>query len=230
MPNDAMFRELGKAYAQGAMTHLMEKAGGKEVSLAELLLFQVSAVSWMAAAGFGLAIEKAGLDEAERFLADMMSGTSACIRLKGAPVLVTFQARMEPVEEELPPAGAPAAASAGVATEAPATCNCKIVDGECESCPTTLKLSYLGLTTYLVGYLKEMVERSKTIEGFCKPCGAKYADRALAAIAKDGISPGLSGEPEPIKQQAVAVALQTVQVFGLEEAPLTVQALRERQG
>lgn len=228
MPNDQMFRELGKAYAQGALQHLMEKVGGKEVSLSELLLFQISAVSWLAASGFGLAVEKAGMDEAERFLALMMAGTSACIRLKGAPVLVSFQAEMKPVEEELPHQPAPPAADTPTASYT--TCSCPLVDGECESCQKMLKLSYLGLATYLVNYLKDMEGRTKAIEGFCKPCGAKYADQILADLARDGISPGLSAEPEPLKQQAIAISLQTIAAFGLSDAPLTVAALRERQG
>lgn len=228
MPNDHLFRELGKTYAQDALKYLLDKVGGKEVSLQELLLFQVSAVSWLAAQGFGLAIEKAGLDEAERFLALMMTGTSACIRLKGAPVLVSFQAKMDPVEEELPPA--PASGPAAAAASAPAACTCKLVDGECESCPKMLKLSYLGLATYLVGYLKEMQAKTSTIEAFCKPCGAKYADKIMAELAREGISPGLSAEPEPMRQQAIAIALQTIAVFGITDAPLTVTALRERQG
>lgn len=224
MPNEQMFRELGKAYAQDAIRHLMEKVGGKEVSLEQLLQFQVSAVSWLAAAGFGQAIEKGGLDQAERFLSLMMSGTSACIRLKGAPVLVSFEAKMDPVEEEMPPAPAPAP------TVAAAACTCKIVDGECTSCPKELAESYVEFTTYLVGYLKEMGTWSGSIDRFCKPCGANYVDGVLAEIAKAGISASLSAEPEPLRQQAVAIALQTVRAFNLTDAPLTVAALKERQG
>lgn len=222
--NDLMFRDLGKAYAQGALEHLMAKVGGSEISLSQLLAYQASAVSWMAASGFGLAIEKAGMDEAERFLSQIMTGIPACIRLKGAPVLVSFQAKMEPVEEELPPAPAQAQ------LVQPPVCVCKLVNAECESCLKALKASYLELSTYLVGYLKEMATKTKPIEESCKPCGAKYADKVLAELTRDGISPALAAEPEPMKQQAIAIALQTVAAFNLSDAPLTVAALRERQG
>lgn len=221
--NELMFRDLGKAYAQGALEHLMAKVGGSEISLSQLLAYQAAAVSWLAASGFGLAIEKAGMDEAERFLSLIMTGIPACIRLKGAPVLVSFQAKMEPVEEELPKV------QAQTQLVQPPVCSCQLVDGECASCPSALEEKYVELSFNLACHLKEMEEMTGSLAKSCVPCGAKYADAVIAKIVRNGISPALAQEPEPLRQQAVAIALQTVQAFNLTDAPLTVAALRERQ-
>lgn len=219
-------RELGKEYSQKALEFLLAKAGGSAIELSDLMEYQASAVSWLTASGFCLALEKAGPDEAYRFLSLVMAGTSACVRLKDAPFMLTMSAKLDPVEEEAeqPPPQEPAGGAPA------ASCSCQLVDGECQACPPALKLAYLELSTFILSYLRATARQTEDLDRLCKPCGARYVDRMISELVKDGISKTLGPESEVLKQQAVALALQTITVFGISDAPLTVQALRERQG
>lgn len=226
MKNELLCRELGKAYSQSALEFLLAKAGGSQIDLADLEAFYASSISWLTASAFCLMLEKAGPDEAYRFLSLVMAGTSACVRLKGAPFMLSMSAQVEPVEEE--PAAAPQPAT--VPTQQDEICSCRLVDGECPTCPRALKLSYFDFSTFVLSYLKETAFKGEILARSCRPCGAKYVDRVVSELVKEGISKTLDHEPEVLKQQAIAIALQTITVFGISEAPLTVQALRDRQG
>ncbi len=217
LKNDPASRDLGKVYAARAPEY-MAKEMGQTTDLSQFAMFHVSAVSWLMAQGFATVLEKAGIEEAERYLALVMSSISAAVRLKGAPVMLTMQARMDPVDEEPPQT-----------PEKSRRCECRLGDDkECQTCPKTLKVEYQGFIRYLIDYLGDMERKTAAIETFCKPCGARYADQVLSEIVKEGISPG--PEPEPKKQQAVAIALETIRTFGVSQAPLTVEALQGRQG
>ena len=222
MANSLACRELGKTYAQNALELMMKELGGAQVELSDLEAFYASAVSWLGASGFCLVLEKAGPDEAARFLSLITAGIPACIRLKDAPFMVALSAEIRAVEEE------PVDGAAPNTPRDPSRCDCHLGSaGDCPTCPKALGTEYRGFIAYLISYLEEMQKRTTAIQGFCAPCGAKYADRVISEIVKEGISSG--PEQEQVKQQAVAIALQTVQAFGVSEAPLTVGALQDRQ-
>lgn len=220
--NDIACREFGKTYAQKALEFLLEKAGGSQIELADLMKYYASAISWLTASAFCLVLEKGGPEEAYRLLSLVMAGTSACVRLKGAPFMLTMSAELTPVEEEMGGIQAPPAA--------PGECSCLRLDnGECATCPEALKVAYLDLSSFILSYLQHSARKTEALDKLCKACGAKYADLVVAELVKEGISKALDQAPEALRQQAIAVALQTVQMFGVQEAPLTVKALQERQ-
>lgn len=224
MKNEMVCRDLGKTYSQGALEFLLSKAGGSQIELADLEAFYASSISWLTASSFCLMLEKAGPQEAYRFLTMVMAGTSACVRLKGAPFMLTMSAQLDAVEEETTDGAAAAPAPAND------SCSCQLVGGECPTCPQAVKAAYYDLCTFTLSYLQDTESKARSLAQGCKVCGAKYADRMISELVKDGISKTLDQEPEALKQQAIAMALQTIVVFGISEAPLTVQALRDRQG
>jgi hypothetical protein len=219
--NDPASRDLGKAYAARAFDHVAKEI--PKADLSQVAMFHVSAASWLFAQGFVAVLEQAGLEAAGQYLTLLLSSVSAAVRLKGAPVMVTLQAGMTPVEET---------EAAPQATEAPTQCECHLGnDQECPSCPKELEAEYRALIQFLIGYLGDMAKKTEAVENFCKPCGARYADQVLSQIVKSGIGFIPAGpEAEARKQQAVAIAVQTIQAFGINQAPLTVEALHERQG
>lgn len=218
LKNDPASRDLGKTYAAKAPEYLMKELGAKTVDLSQFAMFHTSAIAWMTAQGFVTVLEKAGVEEAERFLALVAAAIPAAVRLKGAPFMVQLDVKLTPVDEQAPqksPEFEP--------------CRCQLGENqECPVCPKALSEEYRDLTGYLVGYVKEISRRTTNIQTFCVPCGAKYADSVLAEIVKEGGCP--DPESESLKQQAAMIAIQTFQAFGLTDAPLTVQALQERQG
>jgi hypothetical protein len=211
-------RELGKEFAAEALSFLVGRVGGKEVELGDLGVFQASAAAWIAGKGFCLALEKGGMEAAERFLAQLLSGVSAVVRLKGAPVMVTLEGRIDPVD---------------LGAEAPAApaCACPGLKGsECPTCPPILREHYLSLIKYLQGYIGEMAARTAQIGQVCAACGAAHADQVLGGLVRETPKPPDHPELDAQWQQAVAIALQTVRLFGVSEVPETTKALQERGG
>lgn len=254
---DQEMKELGKLFAGQALEFLLGKAGGSAVELRDVATFYSSAVSGVAANAFVLILQKAGPLEAEKLLRQALAGISANIRLLGAPVMVSLKAELTPIQgEPMPPdmpmptpapepvetaaAVLPAVApvqepAAAASTPAPApitplVCACKLVDGECALCPRDLKAKYLNLGSFAISYLRTMVQKTSNITQGCTQCGARYADSVFAEIVKEGgITGDLSQEEEPLRDQALGIAIQTAAMFGVQEIPLTDQAIQERR-
>lgn len=227
-------RDLGKLYAEQALPFLVGK-WGQQAELRDISSFYVSSAAWMAANGFVLVLEKAGKAEAEKFVAQVLAGMAANIRLLKAPFMASFSGELIPLEDEPmpepkqspPPDSAPAPEPAALAAGA---CKCEMVKGECRECLERLKAHYGELGTFILDYIKEFTSKTREMAGRCIPCGARYSDRILAEIAKAGIKGDLKPEEEPLRQQALGVLIQTASAFGISEIPLTSKVLEEAAG
>lgn len=233
MKNEMALRDLGRAFANEANEFLLEKYGS-QVELGELAAFYAAGSSWMVAKAFALLFRKAGSQEAEAFLRQVLSGISASVRLQKIPVMVNAQATLELTEGEAvleepeaqPPL--PAAAAPAATEELTLNCGCKLKNGGCGECATKTTAKYKDLADYLLVYMKTMAEKTQELGKDCPACASQYSDVAIAAVAH-AILP--KNEPKELVEQMLGALIQVAQgVFGVTELPLTQKMLDGKPG
>lgn len=234
MKNEMALRDLGRAFANEANEFLLEKYGS-QVELGELSAFYAAGSSWMVAKAFALLFRKAGPQEAEAFLRNVLSGISASVRLQKIPVMVNAQATLELTEGEAvleepeaqPPP--PAAAAPAATEELTLNCGCKLKNGACAECAAKTASRYRDLADYLLVYMKTMAEKTQELGKDCPACAAQYSDIAISAIAHD--ASWTKKEPKELVEQMLGALIQVAQgVFGVTELPLTEKVLDSKPG
>lgn len=224
IPRDAAHEYV--ALAEG----FLAQALGRQMELKELAEFVETAGASMLGSMYALLRQHEGKDKSEAWLKKTMGTFSGSVRLNGADALVKCEVSIKDMPNRLAKREELHAPEAGPVPHAPAAviakCECKVAeDGSCAGCFRSLS-GFLGATFKA---MVDMTKAAKASENVCGVCKVKHGDEAISRIVPEILKSfeAVDKEMEGRVEKASTFILQLGMSLGIQEMPLTHQALSE---
>jgi hypothetical protein len=234
---DLKNQDVPRDAAHGFVSHaesFLAQTLGRPFNLKELSDFVETAGASLLGSMYAILREQEGKEKSEIWLKKAMTSLGSTVRLRGADALVKAEITIKDMPHRLAKREelhgsvetVPAQGAAAPPVETVATCECKLEsDGTCRPCLRQIASSMENAFRVMT----EMAKVGQKTEGVCAGCKVKHGDQAIASIVPGAIRSfgSLEGNKPALMEQVTNLVLQLGMSIGVQEMPLTQEALKK---
>lgn len=214
----------------GASQNYLEQVMGRECEFRELAEFAETVGATVLGSMFALIREKEGKEKSEKWLQKAMATLSGTVRLSGADALVKVDLSIKDMPNRMPKRDelhVPASEGKVVPPAPPPEeeepkCGCKVQEDQ--SCLICLRVMGVAMAHAFKNTI-DMLGVAGKIDSVCPVCRMKHGDEAISRLVPDMMK--AVNDKKATLEQAATIALQLGMTLGVQQMPMTQEALKE---